>query len=66
MTKADSYQWLLSAKTRGNEHRSTAFFTVRVIECWKKYPRVAVESPSLEILKVQLDALLNNLLLFLL
>ncbi|KFQ73052.1 hypothetical protein N337_07119, partial [Phoenicopterus ruber ruber] len=31
------------------------FFPVRVIEHWNKFPREAVESPSLETVKTQLD-----------
>lgn len=49
-----------------NTDRCTAFFTARVIEHWKKYPRVAVESPSSEILKIHLDVPLSTLPVFLL
>ena len=38
------------------------FFTVRVTEHWNRLPREAVESPSLEIFKTHLDAILHNLL----
>ncbi|KFV75640.1 hypothetical protein N308_00152, partial [Struthio camelus australis] len=34
------------------------FFTVRVTEHWSRWPREAVESPSLEIFKTRLDAIL--------
>ncbi|KFZ68584.1 hypothetical protein N338_01429, partial [Podiceps cristatus] len=34
------------------------FFTVRVPEHWKRLPREAGESPSLEILKTHLDVFL--------
>ncbi|KFQ73384.1 hypothetical protein N335_12786, partial [Phaethon lepturus] len=37
------------------------FFTVRVVEHWHRLPREAVESPSLETFKTQLDAFLHNL-----
>ncbi|KFV88847.1 hypothetical protein N308_13785, partial [Struthio camelus australis] len=38
------------------------FFTVRVTEHWNRLPREAVESPSLEIFKTRLDAILGNVL----
>ncbi|KFV88053.1 hypothetical protein N308_15421, partial [Struthio camelus australis] len=38
------------------------FFTVRVTEHWNRLPRGVVESPSLEIFKTRLDAILGNLL----
>ncbi|KFV80737.1 hypothetical protein N308_09519, partial [Struthio camelus australis] len=37
-------------------------FTLRVVKHWDRLPREAVESPSLEILKAQLDRVLGNLL----
>ncbi|KFV76242.1 hypothetical protein N308_01477, partial [Struthio camelus australis] len=37
-------------------------FAVRVAEHWNKLPRETVESPSLEIFKTRLDAILGNML----
>ncbi|KFV77944.1 hypothetical protein N308_11556, partial [Struthio camelus australis] len=37
------------------------FLAVRVVKHWSKFPREAVESPSLEIFKIQLDVVLGNL-----
>jgi len=61
-----------SDRTRGNGHKLKPgkfqlnsrknFFPLRVTEPWHRLPREAVESPSLEILKTCLDAVLCSLL----
>ena len=38
------------------------FFTVRTINHWNNLPRDVVESPSLEVFKMRLDRVLDNLI----
>ena len=37
------------------------FFTERVVRCWNRLPREAVDAPSLEVFKIRLDGALGNL-----
>ncbi|KFZ69342.1 hypothetical protein N338_01294, partial [Podiceps cristatus] len=40
----------------------TKFFTVRVVRHWKRFPRVIVAAPSLEVFKARLDKAMGNLI----
>ena len=60
---------MLSDNTRGSGHKSKfgkfhkkKLLTVRIAEHWDRLPREVAKSPSLEIIKTQLDTALNNLL----
>ncbi|KFV60215.1 hypothetical protein N341_10207, partial [Tyto alba] len=37
-------------------------FTVRVVRHWNRFPREAVDAPSLEVFKARLDGALSNLI----
>ena len=37
------------------------FFTERVVRCWNRLPREAVDALSLEVFKTRLDGTLGNL-----
>lgn len=36
-------------------------FTVRVVRCWKRLPRLVLDAPSLEMFKARLDGTLGSL-----
>ena len=38
------------------------FFTMRVVRCWNRLPREAVDAPSVEVFKTRLDGALGSLL----
>ena len=40
------------------------FFAMRVVRCWNRLPREAVDAPSLEAFKARLDGALGSLVWF--
>ena len=38
------------------------FFAQRVVRCWNRLPREAVDAPSLEVFRTRLDGVLGNLI----
>ena len=72
MDEARLFLVVRSNRTRRNglklEHRKfhkntwKNFFIVKVMEHWNRFPTEVVESPSIEILKTQLDIYLCSLL----
>ena len=59
-----------TGRTRGNDFKLKEgrfgldirgeFFTKRVVRCWHRLPREAVDAPSLEVFKARLDGALGN------
>ena len=70
--RPNSFQWCPVTRTSGNRHklkhrkshlnRRKNFFPLRVTEPWNRLPREVVDSPSLEIFRTCLDAVLCSLL----
>ena len=53
---------VLSSRREGLDWMSGGkFFTERVVRCWNRLPREAVDAPSLEVFKTMLDGALGNL-----
>ena len=46
---------------RINSDQRKMFFTMRVVRHWDRFPREAVDAPSLEVFKARLDGALSNL-----
>ena len=40
---------------------SGKFFTMRVVRCWNRLPREAIDDPSLEVFKARWDGALGRL-----
>jgi len=55
-------EMVLSSRREGLDWMSGGkFFTERVVRCWNRLPREAVDAPSLEVFKTMLDGALGNL-----
>ena len=50
--------WLLSSRLDSRNK----LFTPRVVRCWNRLPREAVDAPSLEVIRARLDGVLSNLI----
>lgn len=55
-------QWTQTETQEISYERTRTLFTVMVMKHWNSLPRETVESPSLKILKSQLDMALSNML----
>ena len=61
-----------SNRTRGNDfklkegryrlHVRWTYFTERVVRCWNRLPREAVDAPFLEVFEARWDGVLDNLI----
>ena len=65
------FEWVNNNSTKGNGFKlkegrfrlniRRKFFTERVVRCWNRLPREAVDAPSLEVFKARLDGALRSL-----
>ena len=51
--------YVLQSESKGK--LKSVFFTERVVRCWNRLPREAVDALSLEVFKTRLDEALGNL-----
>ena len=54
--------WNISLDLKFYTNKQKNAFTVRMTEHWNRLPREVVESPSMEIFKIQMDTFLRILL----
>jgi len=65
------FTWVDSNRTKSNGFKLKEgrfrldvmgkFFTERVVRCWNRLPREAMDAPSLEMFKARLDGALGSL-----
>jgi len=64
-TWANHQLWPLHCETKRKTQTSTVsldkFFTTRVVRCWHRLPREAMDAPSLKVFKGRLDGALGSL-----